>query len=1190
MADTNETGPPTLDAHNGRDPRMQDGDSPVPKIEEDNVCGPRPQLLVRLQVGPRLIGIKNPVNLQDEVSSAASEPEHVTLSNGRRHCVDQITVKREQKEQPMDGIVWGDNVVVPPFSNDKVPATVQAPSNPNMLFCMAPQAAPAHRNGQENAINLLCTTPMLMNSGHHEDGQTTRGEDADETSEITPSELADRELYVIDTEGDVRRTQKEKHAVFASKPRFQPSSEILPKPERTEPSTVDTNHTRTPQAAHVEDAPEAGESVKSPQQAEDNDVFSQFINEDGTSPPVRNDVGTQSIHQAGSTKTISKAADAQSANKISTTQSFNENSQSASAPNAFGVTPRVDQSHFTSAHVKPEPMDIEGLPTTPMPSKHRNGVDLEADLEFGPDSVQNLRSSPRYDGPNFDNTNPTSSHVDSSNTNKYGSRPVDRTSVQLPPGRVDETEQRWNERLQIVDDYNRYTEQQTQRAEHEKFKRHHEFLQFEQWTKQKQAETQPRTQSPEAAVESTQDPSDNFGTRNAPTARHEGVGLDAEAANSALRIVQFPKGIQYITESHDEHGAYGAQRCNPGYVAMNYNQYAAPGGRGYPIQPPPGPSVFDQNSAGDAYHGNRQPENLTSKQKVALNRALIAERQRQIAQGGGLRPADPVQNGRPRSGSSAGLAAQNQGMAGYGQDFFAPSLMHNEHGAAHPRAYSGHTPSVPMSNIIAYPVDPYGRMLSPTPHESGFLPRPLNAQTSWWGEDTLQQAQRVLATQVAYNSNFAAQTTPRAMSAVSFDSPALATRPASSNPTAQVPNGTPGNDPNATAQQGRNRFGFKVLSNAPINSNSQPFFIDASEEEDEEDMPLAQQAQRIKSTARQAPNNEIALGLPSAQSIQQANIHASEPSSAADKRHANPEAQPPLEIAENGEAPTKDQGSSDDDEDGPISWTLPKFEVLSIPPASKNDNHQAKVSIPGIVREEILLDATHWELEVDLFVNVFLPMQRMLGNAPDNEPAHAILNFHTIAVLAIEAFVNYEVGEITSGGLDLARLNRQIRKDGEFERIHDAREASSTDMYFACVDRWRAGLESDKKPFAMIRGAAEFSDGVIPIIDYIIGNGLVKEKPKKPRKPRSEKGKRRKQAEDDTDAEDADAGLNGVAAGTKVNTVQPRKKLKTDTTPTKKCGKVAATTKTFAGPTKAATSKTKGKSKKGPGVTVTVQT
>jgi hypothetical protein len=228
----------------------------------------------------------------------------------------------------------------------------------------------------------------------------------------------------------------------------------------------------------------------------------------------------------------------------------------------------------------------------------------------------------------------------------------------------------------------------------------------------------------------------------------------------------------------------------------------------------------------------------------------------------------------------------------------------------------------------------------------------------------------------------------------------------------------------------------------------------------------------------------------------------------------------------------------------PINWKLPKYEATFEPPKTKDDTTVARISIPGLVREEILLSPDHAEQETHLLLNVFMPTQQALAT-PDPSPAQAVLNFHTIAVMVIEAYIQFEIGDEFGTGRGHWHSDHD-RTDTEYKRLRDAKDADTDEIFFAVIDRWRAGLESNKQPSKMIRGAQEFCDAALDVVFYIKENGLLASEKKK-EEERVKKEKEEKKA--------TPAGTKRGAQ--KVSEPTVRKKVKTgkEKVPEKKKGR-----------------------------------
>jgi len=243
--------------------------------------------------------------------------------------------------------------------------------------------------------------------------------------------------------------------------------------------------------------------------------------------------------------------------------------------------------------------------------------------------------------------------------------------------------------------------------------------------------------------------------------------------------------------------------------------------------------------------------------------------------------------------------------------------------------------------------------------------------------------------------------------------------------------------------------------------------------------------------------------------------------------------------------PTENVPPSSDDIQQ-IDWTLPRYEMQRQPLEKGEEIPSAKVSLPGMVREEVLLSPDHADEEARLLIDVFIPGQQAMSS-PDPEPAVALLNFHTITLMVIEAYVQFEIGDEFGMGRGHFHQDHN-RGEEDYERMRDAVDADTNEIFFAVVDRYRAGLESKKKPLQLIRGTQEFCDVALDVIYYIKQHGLLKPEPKA-KKVRADKGtKRGPQAK--TAAAEA-AAVKGKGKGTKrgtaakPNEVQPRKRVKT---------------------------------------------
>ncbi|KAF2705860.1 hypothetical protein K504DRAFT_505586 [Pleomassaria siparia CBS 279.74] len=255
-------------------------------------------------------------------------------------------------------------------------------------------------------------------------------------------------------------------------------------------------------------------------------------------------------------------------------------------------------------------------------------------------------------------------------------------------------------------------------------------------------------------------------------------------------------------------------------------------------------------------------------------------------------------------------------------------------------------------------------------------------------------------------------------------------------------------------------------------------------------------------------------------------------------------------LAQSPSAERAATASPNDDSAGAIDFRLSRHEAIY--EMSKDGRPFAKVSLPGIVREGVWLSPDHSELEYQLFVNVFLPAQLKLPDA-DPEPAIAILNFHTICILVMEAY--------------------QLLQD---EEGVDPKDADADDMFFTVIDKWRAGRYSNKEGSKLIRGVQEFCDYALDLVFWIKEHGLSI---KKKRKERADKGTKRGTKAEATD-EGGEKGLlatkTAAIPARQVNVLQPRKREKAmeKATPAAK-GKAAVKNKPKV--------KVKAKSGRGPG-------
>ncbi|CAI6295872.1 unnamed protein product [Periconia digitata] len=281
-----------------------------------------------------------------------------------------------------------------------------------------------------------------------------------------------------------------------------------------------------------------------------------------------------------------------------------------------------------------------------------------------------------------------------------------------------------------------------------------------------------------------------------------------------------------------------------------------------------------------------------------------------------------------------------------------------------------------------------------------------------------------------------------------------------------------------------------------------------------------------------------------------------------------------------GKPPAEDDSIEDQPEDladghqpcVDIDWKIAAYEVIELPVA-KNDPREIAVSIPGCIREKLILSQDFASQELLLFREVFLPNQKAL-EVPDAYPATAILNFHNICNMVLDSYYNHQMGDVS--GFDLASDPQQ-----------DADEIDEGEVFFESAARWRTGLAKEgpnlrnqevlKPAYTHIRGPQEFSEIALDIIYYIKEHGALppeseeSERPKKRAKPakagdqprsRSELGKTEiKQASRATTeqkpAKSTPRVVKKAVDGTKSNPRQLPTRKKAKTSPKSKYGSIS---------------------------------
>jgi hypothetical protein len=149
----------------------------------------------------------------------------------------------------------------------------------------------------------------------------------------------------------------------------------------------------------------------------------------------------------------------------------------------------------------------------------------------------------------------------------------------------------------------------------------------------------------------------------------------------------------------------------------------------------------------------------------------------------------------------------------------------------------------------------------------------------------------------------------------------------------------------------------------------------------------------------------------------------------------------------------------------------------------------AKVSVPGLVRHEILLSPDHWELELLLIQKIFIPGHKKTYTDVDRdpEPKHSLFSFHTIA-------------NIFFGVYD------SLRDDPSLPSAQKVGDADVDNVFFAAIDNWRVGIEMNREGYKAVRGIQEFCDVGLEIAFWIKEHGLPKGANKRKRTGGGDKG------------------------------------------------------------------------------------
>lgn len=151
------------------------------------------------------------------------------------------------------------------------------------------------------------------------------------------------------------------------------------------------------------------------------------------------------------------------------------------------------------------------------------------------------------------------------------------------------------------------------------------------------------------------------------------------------------------------------------------------------------------------------------------------------------------------------------------------------------------------------------------------------------------------------------------------------------------------------------------------------------------------------------------------------------------------------------------------------------------------DFPSTKVTVPGMIREEILLKPQHPKFSVTLLREVFVPLHQRLypAGTRDPEPAYSILNFTTIANIVVGVYF--------------------IQKEDGYK----PEEANTDEVFFSAIDNWRVGTATARDRYETIRGVQEFCDVVLEVVFWIKEHGLGEEDGPRKRQERSDKGVKR---------------------------------------------------------------------------------
>ena len=270
---------------------------------------------------------------------------------------------------------------------------------------------------------------------------------------------------------------------------------------------------------------------------------------------------------------------------------------------------------------------------------------------------------------------------------------------------------------------------------------------------------------------------------------------------------------------------------------------------------------------------------------------------------------------------------------------------------------------------------------------------------------------------------------------------------------------------------------------------------DEDEDEDEDDVVVkkehssdAEQGESEPTTPKPVRNlivklplrKKITLGSPSG-SLFQTPAHNDTQGPA-----ENSTAAPDTPITDNSLAPPETGADPDPESPDQISWKLPQY-YIEVQPLKSNDGDEAPeviVNLPGMPREILALTPDYPNQELQLLKDLFIPNQQAL-ETPDPWPKQALLNFHTVVTMVLEAYTAYEVGDLDTKG--------SISLDKDEDQDLAALDASKDEIFFAVIDRWRVGLTGGalRPGYKLIRGAQEFCDIALDVIHYLEEHGFV---------------------------------------------------------------------------------------------------